>query len=491
MNNIFDPDTTIVAPASGTGGAISVIRVSGKDAIGIVDVIFKAPAFAKATAGEKDKAGEKAEAKAGEKVKDLKSYKGFSLIYGEIRDKEEIVDDVLISIFRAPHSYTGEDSVEISCHASPYIQQKILELLVDMGASSARPGEFTQRAFINGKLDLSQAEAVADVINAETESAHRLAMNQMRGGYSEEINKLRDRMLHFASMIELELDFGDEEVEFADRSELKSMVEEIKEYTDSLTDSFRYGNVIKNGVPVAIVGRPNVGKSTLLNALLKDEKAIVSEIPGTTRDAIEDTIIIDGILFRFIDTAGLRETADIIENLGIRKTYQKIEQANIVMLLTEASDGFESINGSFTEIRNQTEDSGKSLILVVNKTDLVTNADLDKLRSGLGSIKAEYVYISAHSGEGVPDLITVLTELVNSSKSQLQPVIVTNIRHYEALKQCSSSLQRVLEGLDEGIPEDLIAMDLRQAIHYLGEITGEISTDDILANIFRNFCIGK
>ncbi len=469
-------DTTIVAPASGTGGAISVIRVSGNNALGIVNNIFKAKAGAKA----------KAKAKQG-----LVGSDGFSIVYGDIVDGDEIIDDVLVSVFRAPNSYTGEDSVEISCHASPYIQNKILQLLVDSGASPARPGEFTQRAFLNGKMDLSQAEAVADIINSETEAAHRLAMQQMRGGYSKEINELREKMLHFASMIELELDFGEEDVEFADRSELRSMVHEVKSYTDSLRDSFKYGNAIKKGVPVAIVGKPNVGKSTLLNALLKDDKAIVSEIPGTTRDVIEDTIIIEGVLFRFIDTAGLHETADIIEKLGIRKTYQKIEQADIVLLIAEAADGAQAINESFAEIRKQVKDTGKTLLLIINKTDLVAEKEIKELRSLLKCPQNICIMISATQGTGIPDLISKLTGIIDYSRSGSQQLIVTNLRHYNALQECSESLYRVLQGLEENLPEDLIAVDLRQAIHYLGEITGEISTDEILGNIFRNFCIGK
>ncbi len=463
---------TIVAPATGLGGAIAVIRVSGNNALGIVNNIFKAKAEAKAKQG-------------------LVGSDGFSIVYGDIVDGDEIIDDVLVSVFRAPNSYTGEDSVEISCHASPYIQNKILQLLVDSGASPARPGEFTQRAFMNGKMDLSQAEAVADIINSETEAAHRLAMQQMRGGYSKEINELREKMLHFASMIELELDFGEEDVEFADRTELRSMVHEVKSYTDSLRDSFKYGNAIKKGVPVAIVGKPNVGKSTLLNALLKDDKAIVSEIPGTTRDVIEDTIIIEGVLFRFIDTAGLHETADIIEKLGIRKTYQKIEQADIVLLIAEAADGAQAINESFAEIRKQVKDTGKTLLLIINKTDLVAEKEIKELRSLLKCPQNICIMISATQKTGIPDLISKLTGIIDYSRSGSQQLIVTNLRHYNALQECSESLYRVIQGLEENLPEDLIAMDLRQAIHYLGEITGEISTDEIMGNIFRNFCIGK
>jgi len=472
-------NTTIVAPATGAGGAISVIRVSGKDTFEIIDLIF-VPALEKTTQQLNNST-----------IQQSIFNKGFRIIYGDIVDGNEIVDDVLISVFRAPNSYTGEDSVEISCHASPYIQNKILQLLVDNGASSARPGEFTQRAFINGKMDLSQAEAVADIINSETEAAHRLAMQQMRGGYSREINELREKMLHFASMLELELDFGEEDVEFADRTELKSMVEEIKTYTDSLRDSFKYGNVIKKGVPVAIVGKPNVGKSSLLNALLKDDKAIVSEIPGTTRDVIEDTIIIEGILFRFIDTAGIHETADIIENLGIRKTYQKIEQADIVLLVAEAADGAQAINESFTEIKKQIKDTEKNLLLIINKIDLISKERVEEMRSLLNCPGDRCVLISATEGTGITHLISKLTGIIDTSRSGSQQLIVTNLRHYEALRECSDSLDRVLQGLDENLPEDLIAIDLRQAIHYLGEITGKISTDEILGNIFKNFCIGK
>jgi len=464
-------DTSIVAPSSGTGGAISVIRVSGKDALKIVDAIFntRSPAASR----------------------NLSELKGFRIVYGDIVDGDELIDDVLVSIFRSPNSYTGEDAVEISCHASPYIQNRVLQLLVERGASPARPGEFTQRAFLNGKMDLSQAEAVADLINSETEAAHRLAMQQMRGDYSREIKELRDKMLHFASMIELELDFGDEEVEFADRAELKNMVNEIKSYTDSLKDSFRYGNAIKKGVPVAIVGKPNVGKSTLLNALLRDDKAIVSEIPGTTRDVIEDTIIIDGILFRFIDTAGLHETADIIENLGIRKTCQKIEQADMVLLLADATDGPESLNQSFREISKQVKNTGKALFLIINKTDLLEETEIEELRSALTCREDQCIIISAKQGEGIQYLLNRLTAGLEAMHSGSQQLVVTNLRHYEALKECSESLERVLNGLNQGLPEDLVAIDLRQAIHYLGEITGEISTDEILGNIFRNFCIGK
>lgn len=462
--------STIVAPASGQGGAISLIRISGKEAHTVVDKLFRA---------KNEDAREKAGAK------------GFRIVYGEIRDGGDILDDVLVSFFVAPNSYTGEDSVEISCHASPYIVKRILELLLKYGASPARPGEFTQRAYLNGRMDLSQAEAVADLIASETEASHRLALKQMRGAYSEEINRLRERMLHFASMLELELDFGEEEVEFADRSQLRLMVEEIKNYTDSLAASFSYGNVIRNGVPVAIVGKPNTGKSTLLNALLKDDRAIVSEIPGTTRDVIEDTIIIGGILFRFIDTAGLRETADVIENLGIRRTYQKIDQSDIVLLLADATDSPELINKAYRAISDQLVDTQKELILIVNKSDLLTEEELNQLKNSLTCRDSRCIIVSAIKGTGIETLTKYLTQYVSDSPGDSSALVITNLRHFDALSRCSESLSRVLESLDNDIPEDLVAMDLRQAIYYLGEITGEISSDEILGNIFRNFCIGK
>jgi len=465
----FDPDTTIVAPASGTGGAISVVRMSGKHAHSVISRIFKPHDT--------------------DKEADAKS-NGFSIVYGDIMDKGKILDDVLVSYFRKPNSYTGEDSIEISCHASSYIQQRIMELLIDNGASPARPGEFTQRAFMNGKMDLSQAEAVADLISSASEASHRLAIKQMRGGYSDEINKIRERMLHFASMIELELDFSEEDVEFANRNELRDMVLEIKSYTDTLASSFKYGNAIKNGVPVAIVGKPNVGKSTLLNALLKDDRAIVSEIPGTTRDVIEDTVNIEGVLFRFIDTAGLRETADVIENLGIRKTYQKIDHADIVILLADASDSTNDINSSYSEILNQVDDKNKTIILVINKCDLLSEEKKLILLKQLKCPGNKCLMISAVKGKGISELTNIILRSIKDNSDE-NTLIVTNLRHYNSLRSCSESLARVIQNLDDRIPEDLIAMDLRQAIHYLGEITGEISTDEILGNIFKNFCIGK
>jgi tRNA modification GTPase len=461
---------TICAPATSGGGAIAVIRLSGPESITICAKIFF----------PYDKAIE------------LASRDGYSVVYGDIRSSDETIDDVLITIFRAPHSYTGENSVEISCHASPYIQKKILELLIINGAIAAFPGEFTQRAFLNGKMDLSQAEAVADVIASSTRASHRIAMNQMRGGFSAEIGKLRAELLHFASLIELELDFGDEDVEFADRGKLMSIIKESKSLADYLASSFRTGNAVKNGIPVAIIGKPNSGKSTLLNALLMEEKAIVSEIPGTTRDVIEDTMVIDGIEFRFIDTAGLRETTDIIEKLGIKKTHEKIAEASVVLLVDEVDDTASEINLRAENVRSIIDKTGQRLIILVNKID---KAEEETLESFSGDIivreDEDLLFISARDKKGIDQLRDKLGEVVEKERLSYDSVIITNIRHYDALNHVSESLTRVIAGLEGSIPQDLLAIDIRQAIHYLGEITGEITTDEILGNIFRNFCIGK
>ncbi|HER09975.1 MAG TPA: tRNA uridine-5-carboxymethylaminomethyl(34) synthesis GTPase MnmE [Bacteroides sp.] len=463
-------ETTICAPATSGTGAIAVIRVSGPDTFRIVDKIF-VPASGR---------------------KKLAEQPPSTIHFGTIREKEEIIDEVLVSVFQSPHSYTGEDSVEISCHGSPYIQQKILELLTDSGAAPAGPGEFTQRAFLHGKMDLSQAEAVADLVAAESEGAHRVAIQQLRGGFSESLKELRDRLLHFISLIELELDFSEEDVEFADRKELTRLVEEISSMIHGLVSSFRLGNVLKNGVPVAIIGRPNVGKSTLLNAILNEDRAIVSEFEGTTRDTVEDTITLGGIRFRFIDTAGLRETAEPIENLGIRRTYQKIGQASIILLLTEASDDPELINRSIEAIREQIADGSRHMVLVLNKSDRVPEEKLHKLRQDIQLKQHErLVALSAKKRINIDGLMDLLLELVNIGSIRHQDVVISNIRHYNALQSASESLQRVTEGLSASLPTDLLAQDIREVLHYLGEITGEVTTDEILANIFRNFCIGK
>ena len=463
-------EETICAPATGTGGAISIIRVSGQDSLGIVSKIFFPL----------------------DKAANILNNKGFTVVYGEIRSGDEVIDEVLVSIFRAPHSYTGEDSAEISCHASAYIIKTILELLVSNGAILAKPGEFTQRAFMNGRLDLSQAEAVADVIASSARSAHRIAMNQMRGGFSAEIARLRSELLNFASLIELELDFGEEDVEFADREDLKKIATNIKDLADRLSGSFSAGNALKNGIPVAIVGKPNSGKSTLLNSLLMEDKAIISDIPGTTRDTIEDTIVIDGIEFRFIDTAGLRETTDVIESMGIKKTFEKIDLASVILLIDEISDSPERINKRIDAIRKKIEETEKRLIVLINKTDEASPGQEDELRTKIDISSAEtLLFISAREKLGLEILRKELSDHAIKDKISSDSVIVTNIRHYEALIKVSSSLGRVLEGLNNNIPDDLIATDIRHAIHYLGEITGVITSDEILGNIFKNFCIGK
>lgn len=463
-------DSTICAPATSGQGAIAVIRISGPDAIGITASVFQPSTTWKL----------------------LKEQQTGTIHFGTIRNGDELVDEVLVSLFRAPHSYTGEDSIEISCHGSPYIQQRILELLVSQGAVPARPGEFTQRAFLNGKMDLSQAEAVADLVAAESEGAHRVALQQLRGGFSDRLKSLREQLLHFISMIELELDFSEEDVEFADRKQLVNLVNEISSLLDELISSFQLGNVLKNGVPVAIIGRPNVGKSTLLNALLKEERAIVSDIEGTTRDSIEDTLNLEGINFRFIDTAGIRETADTIENLGIRRTYQKIQQSSIVLLLTEAGDDIQLIQSSVNAIRDQLSNGNKQLVVVLNKSDRTKESQLVQIRESIQLQENEHlVSLSAEKGENIEKLTGMLLEIVNIGSLKHRDVVISNIRHYQALKSASESLHRVSEGLVSSLPSDLLAQDIREALHYLGEITGEVTSDEILGNIFKNFCIGK
>ncbi len=462
-------ETTICASATSGLGAINILRLSGPDSFSIVDRIFKSRS-----------------------KKLLSEMKGNTIQFGEIVSDIEVIDEVLISVFKNPHSYTGEDSLEISCHASPYIQKRILELLVLNGAKLAGPGEFTQRAFLNGKMDLAQAEAVADLIASENRSSHRIAINQMRGGFSKELSDLRKELLHFTSMIELELDFSEEDVEFANRKELNLLVVNMMRKVEGLIGSFRNGNVIKNGVPVAIIGKPNVGKSSLLNRLLKDDKAIVSEIAGTTRDSIEDTVQIEDIVFRFIDTAGIRETADIIENLGISRTYQKIQQSSIILLMTDAQEEIATIVESFLEIRKQVENQGKQLILVINKTDMIPLSILVKISEFLVLEKNEHIIeISVRKDINIDLLEKILLTASFIGKLDNDAVIISNIRHFEALNHALENLNRVKEGISINIPSDLLAQDLRQAMHYIGEITGEITTDEVLGNIFKNFCIGK
>jgi tRNA modification GTPase len=464
------PDKTICAPATAIGGAIAVLRISGNDSFGICKKIFFP---------------------ADERIA-LSEQKGYTVIFGEIRSNELLVDEVLLTVFRAPHSYTGENSCEISCHASPFIIRKILELLISSGAVAAKPGEFTQRAFFNGKMDLSQAEAVVDVIASKTSASHSIAINQMKGGFSAEIRKLRQELLNFSSLIELELDFGEEDVEFADRTKLREIIFGVKELADRLAGSFSTGNALKNGIPVAIIGKPNSGKSTLLNSLLMEERAIVSDIPGTTRDSIEDAIVIDGTEFRFIDTAGLRDTEDVIESMGIKKTHEKIELSSVVLLVDDITDPADEINLRLENIRKMIEGTEKRLILLINKSDMGTdNIKTDLQQKIRLSGKEVLMFISAKEKTGLEELRSELDRVALNGRIRADEIIITNARHYEALLHVSESLDRVISGLDQQIPEDLVAIDIRQAIHYLGEITGEITSDEVLGNIFKNFCIGK
>ena len=455
--------STICALATAPGiGAIAVIRLSGEDAINICNKVFFG--------------------------KDLTQVATHSAHFGTIRNGDKIVDEVLLTVFKGKKSFTGENSVEISTHGSPYIQQQVIQLLITNGAESAGPGEFTLRAFLNGKLDLSQAEAVADVIASNSETSHELAMSQMRGGFSTEIQKLREQLIHFASLIELELDFGEEDVEFADRDDLKELVSKLNNVLSKLINSFDYGNVIKTGVPVAIVGEPNVGKSTLLNALLNEERAIVSDIAGTTRDIIEDEMILNGVSFRFIDTAGIRETTDTIESLGIEKTFQKLDQASIVLLLVDASEIYrEQLLADIQKIKDRVEGKNKRLIIVANKVDkAASKAIIEAKFEGVENT----IFVSAKEKENVKAIEIRLFDFVQSGALN-NDVVVTNTRHYEALTKANESLAKVLEGLDLNITGDFLAMDIRQALHQLGLITGDITTDDLLDNIFSKFCIGK
>ncbi len=456
-------DDTIVAIASPPGsGAIAVIRLSGNRAIEISDQIFYSH-----TEGKK-----------------LKFQKAFTIHYGSIKEGDEPIDDVLVSVYRKPKSYTGEDTVEISCHGSLFIQQKILNLLVKSGARPAKPGEFTQRAFLNGKMDLSQAEAVADLIASESASAHQVAVNQIRGGFTKEFSDLRHQLLSFISLIELELDFSEEDVEFADRKKLLHLINHIRIKISALVNSFELGNVIKNGIPVAIVGEPNVGKSTLLNVLVNEEKALVSDIAGTTRDAVEDVISLNGILFRFIDTAGIRHTDDKIESLGIEKTMQKIENAKIILFMIDAADV--KACEQFETIRKR--NNHKKFILIANKIDKIKNYNSLKLNM---CSDVQYVEISAKHNQNINKLTDLLLHTVQYTDESTKNTIITNSRHYHLLEKTLDSSNRVVEGLNQNIPSDLIAQDIRAILNDIGEITGEFTSDEILGSIFKNFCIGK
>lgn len=505
-------DGTICAPATIPGtGAISIIRVSGEDSLAIADKVI-------------DVKGES-----------LSETEGYRLRYGTIfADDGSVLDNVIVSVFRAPHSYTGENSVEISCHASRFIVNAVLELLVNAGARIAAPGEFTRRAFVNGKMDLAQAEAVADVIASQSAAAHRVAMNQLKGGFSSELKTLREKLLTMTSLLELELDFSEEDVEFASRSELGALVEETLTHIVRLTDSFSRGNAIKNGVPVAIVGATNTGKSTLLNALLGEERAIVSDIAGTTRDTIEETLNLGGVMFRFIDTAGIRETDEVVEKIGIERTFKKLNEASIVLGMTDLSRGENSVlaDAEYIWSKVNASSSDREFVLLVNKCDVDDIESVAAGFAGAGSgvgfagtgsragyvetgseaccagkagkmtrieaalrekgIVTKMIPISAKTGSGLPELTEALAEIGRRITGDTDETLVTNIRHYEALSRAATALGRVRDGLKVAtLPPDLIAQDLRESLYHLGEIVGEISTDEVLGNIFRKFCVGK
>ena len=464
------PQETIVALATPSGaGAIAIIRLSGKDSITIAAEVFDSVSG-----------------------KDITKQKTHTIHLGHIVDNTKVYDQVLLSIFKGPNSYTGENVVEISCHGSTFIQQQIIQLLLRKGAKMAQGGEFTLRAFLNGKLDLSQAEAVADLIASDNEANHQIAMQQMRGGFSNEISKLREELLNFASLIELELDFAEEDVAFADRKAFEELLTRIEFVLKRLIDSFAVGNVIKNGIPVAIVGEPNVGKSTLLNALLNEERAIVSDIAGTTRDTIEDELVIDGIGFRFIDTAGIRETKDVVESIGIQKTFEKIEQAQVVLYLVESQmSNVESIVPHINEIKQAHPE--KPIIVIFNKVDLLSENKIKEISSLVSTFdfRLSTIFISAKQKVGIDELKNTLLSFVNTGALRNNETIVTNTRHYDSLLKALEEIQKVKWGLDAGISSDLMAIDIRSALYFFGEITGEVTNDELLGNIFANFCIGK
>ena len=443
-------NTTIVALSTPPGvSAIALIRLSGEQALAITNKVFD---------------------------KDISNAKGYSVHYGSIKNGENVIDDAIVTVFKGPKSFTGENIVEIACHGSTFIQQSIIELLLQNGATMAQAGEFSKRAFFNGKMDLSQTEAIADLIHSTSAAAHQVAMNQMRGGFSNDLKVLRAKLIHFASMIELELDFSEEDVEFADRTELHKLVSEVILHVNKLAQSFKLGNAIKNGVQTVIVGRPNAGKSTLLNGLLNEDRAIVSDIPGTTRDTLEESLTINGLEFKLIDTAGIREAQDTIEKLGIERTFEKINQSAIVVYLYDVTE----TTSKEVEKDLATLNKNAAIVVIANKADLSQTNVIENA-----------ILISALKKEGIEEVKTAIYTTVVEEGFNLESTIVTNARHYESLIRTNEDLQKVIDGIDSGLSGDFVAMDIRQALHHLGTITGEISTDELLGNIFANFCIGK
>ena len=464
MNN-----STIAAISTAPGiGGIAVVRVSGTNAIEICNSLFRPV----------------------NQAVQLINQKANTVTFGQIiDDNKEVIDDVLVTVFRAPHSFTGEDVVEISCHGSMFIQQRLLQLLIDNGCKLAAPGEFTQRAFLNGKMDLAQAEAVADLIASSSAASHRMAMNQMRGGFSTELSSLRAQLIDFVSLVELELDFSEEDVEFADRSKLKSLAENIEEHISKLADSFRIGNALKNGIPVALVGETNVGKSTLLNLLLKEDKAIVSDIHGTTRDTIEDIVSVRGISFRFIDTAGIRKTTDTIESIGIEKTFKKIEQASIVLWILDCTKLSEHMEWLTEKIEKKA--AGKKVIMIFNKIDKIDEEEKDVLLQLFSQFACDRLFISAKKKMNIKELEDALIHASQIPEIHTGDIVVSNMRHYESLQKALIAIQRVIANLNNNLSGEFLSQDIRECMLYLGEITGQISNDEILGNIFGKFCIGK
>lgn len=470
LNHIGNNDTICALATPHGMGAIAVIRISGAQTFPIVATLFQSQGKPLEIIG----------------IHPNKAYHGYLI------NNDELLDEAVVTFFKAPHSFTGEDTAEISVHGSVYVQQKLLQVLVAHGCRMAEAGEFTRRAFVNRKFDLTQAEAIADLISSESEAAHRVAVNQLKGGFSKELQMMRSKLLEMTSLIELELDFSEEDVEFADRSQLNVLLHETLAHVDKLKDSFRLGNAIKNGIPVAIVGQTNTGKSTLLNALLGEDRAIVSDIAGTTRDTIEETLNINGILYRFIDTAGLRNTDETIEKIGIERSYRKIQEATIVIGMLDATKDYESTLSAAKEILSKVDLEHQQLILCINKVDTLDDqgeALLGLLRQDLDDDDVLVICLSAKSRFGLSDLYNTLKHY--QPLSYPDATLVTNVRHYEALTHASESLKQVQQGLELNIPTDLISQDLRQALHYLGSITGEITTDEVLGSIFSRFCIGK